>query len=722
MTLRNLLARLSGKTQALSPEEVELRRLSAAGDNARRERQPEIALGYYQQGLELARRQLSLPGEEVFLGLIGTLQTERGRYEEAETALQEAIEITERIGEMARRARAIGNLGAHYLVRGLIIKAQNVLEQALELARLSADANVIGLVLANMGSVYLKQDNTAYALRLLKEAVALLQAQPASESANAAYAIGLLGQAHLNAGESDRGYRLLTQAIRLAQQNGNLEQELTWSNALAESLFKNNSLPEALKLYERCDELAAQVTRLPTEYAQRHLLNRAAVHERSGQHEMALGYVNRALEQARTEADRSAEAQALSLLGEIYRSLGDLVQAAQSLETAAGLYTGGTLKNTDAHINTLLTLGGLYQLNGDAPHALQTFDEALKLTEGEGGGPAARARALRRIGNVFQEQNDLPHALERWTESLDLLERTGQYAAAARLLCDVGMARRLIGGINQALPEYEHATMLLSSVTDPATRGLVLSNVANLYTDLGEVETAASFYQEAIQLARQAADRRSESLRSGNYGWFYVATGQPTQAVKLLEEALALSRPLGDPLLIAVQTSNLGQAYHALKDYKTAQGLFEQSLAAAERLAQPRWQATFRSNLGKTFAAQGRLDEAMALYEQALPVSRQANDQENVSRTLARMADIYLRREQFEQADSAAREAEMMARRWGYRKGQADSLVVRAGVARAQGDSAEADRFLTEAIKLYTILHDPLATELAPQKAAEPGS
>jgi len=718
MTLRNLMARINGSPD--SPQDAELRRLSEAGDVARRERQPELALGYYQHGLELARQHNTLPGEEYFLGLIGELQTERTRYEEAESALTDAITIAERLNDMTRRARALGNLGVHYFRRGMIVKAQNVLEQALELARLSTDGPVIALTLANLGNVYLKQNNTTYAIRLLEEGAARWQAIPSSPiqyAAQVAYTVGLLGQARVLTNDTDRGYKLINQAIGFARQSGNADQELLWSNALAEALFTHATYPEALDLYKRCETLAIKVAQPPAEYMQHHLLNRATIHARLNQNEIALGYATQALTQAREALDRPAEARTLTLLADIYKALHNMPEAIASIQAASALYNG-TVDNTEERVNALLTLGTLQQSNGDAAQAMQTFDEALTLTDDQTEvGGLGRARALRRIGNTLNEQGQSAQALERWTEALGLFERNGQPGAAARLLCDIGTAHRAIGGVNAALPDYERATMLLSTVRDPATRGLVLSNVANLYTDLGEIETAASFYQESIQLARQLAERRTESLRLGNYGWFFVATGQPSQAIKLLEEALTLSRTLNDPLLTAVQTSNLGQAYLSQRDYQKAQDLFQQSIVTAEKLNETRWLAIFRSNLGRTLAAQNQPDAALALYEQALPVSRQLNDLDNVARTLARMADLHLKRAQFVEADSEAREAEAIARKWGYRKGQADALLVRSGVARAQNDMGNADKWLAEAVRLYGILHDPLAIELAPPQA-----
>ena len=667
--------------------------------------------------------------------MIGQWLTERGQYEEAEAALNAAIVTAEKTGDRVRRARAIGNLGAHYVQRGLAAKAQPVLESALEQARLAADTSVTALILANLGAVYLIQDNGAYALRLLKESAALYQTLPANavDLAQFSFAVGQLGKAHQANGESQRAYKLLTQAEKLAQQAKLPAQELVWASALAETLFDNQDFAQALQMYAHCDDLAARVAgqgsllNTQVDSNKKQQLIRATIYEKLGQHDQALVYANRALSGARTDSDHKAEARALALLGDIYKSTERLPEAITALEAAVQLYVAAPPSSlvrpdtttAEAHIETLLTLGSLYQTNGSPERGFALFDEALALTERTPGADRlARARTLRRIGTALSDQGDATHALERWTEALDIFERAGQSAAAARLLCDMAMLRRQTGGISAALPDYERATMLLGGMKDPVTRGLVLSNVANVYTDLGEIETAASFYQESIQLARQSSDRRAETLRVGNYGWFHVATGQTAQAIQLLEEALAISRPMGDNLLVAVQLNNLAQAYVILKDYPTAQGLFDQALALIAVGDYERWRALIRANIGRILAAQGNQDEAMALYEQALASSRTLGDQENVARTMTRIADIQLSRGQWAEAEAGARESEIVARKWGYRKGQADALVVRGNALRAKGDATAADQALHEAIRLYSILHDPLATELRPKEAA----
>jgi tetratricopeptide (TPR) repeat protein len=421
---------------------------------------------------------------------------------------------------------------------------------------------------------------------------------------------------------------------------------------------------------------------------------------------------------AQAAQDVAGQADVLLTLGNAHQRQGRPADAEQALGQAVALYA--TLEGEAGqdgeqarrnHVKALTALGTVYQDQDQAERAIQQFEAALALADEDD--LIGRAGTLRNIGGLAHKQANLASAIEKWVEALALYERANAPAQVARLLCDIGAARRQLSGINAALSDFERATVLLNTVKDANTRGYVLSNVANLYTDLGEVETAKAFYQESIHLARGAANRRAESLRLGNFGWFYILTGQPAEGLRLLEESLTISRALNDRLLMAVQTSNMGLAHHDMREYSLAEFAFRDAIITAEKLGEARWAATFQSNLGRTLLAQGKVDEALSTLESVLAALRTLNDQEVLSRTLVRLADVYLQLGRLDQAEATNAEGEGLARKWGYRKGHADALLVRAGIAKAQGKDADYLDALREAHKLYTILHDPIANDLA---------
>ncbi|MFN8419319.1 MAG: tetratricopeptide repeat protein [Anaerolineae bacterium] len=714
MSFRQFFSRLTGAQAAVNPNEAEYRRLSQLGDEARNQQQYIRAEQYYVDGLTLAQSSNDAPAIEVFLGLMGALYAAQRNYDRAVHYLTDALSKASQSGEPYRRARATLNMGAYHLMREQYGEAQRYLEEAMSLSRQAADTTTLTLAVCNLADIHLKQNNAAYALRLLRDVVP----QALTNQSLASGLIGRLGRAHLAIGETDRGKAALLQAIGFAEQNGQRDLEAQWSAALAEQAYKEGLLDEALRYYNRVEQIGGEgfATNLPVGFMRYALIRQSAAHAAMGRSEEAITAAQRALDLAKEADDPETEASALLALGNAYNRAHRTTEAITALQSAISLFTdfSNQPKMREELVNALLALGTLHQEQGNAAEALQQFDKALELagdTDRMG-----RAQTLRSIGAILHKQGNLSAAIEKWTEALNLYELSNAPAHAARLLCDIGGARRSLSGINAALADFERATILINSTKDAATRGYVLSNVANVYTDLGEVETAQAFYQESIHLARQLANRRAESLRIGNFGWFYIMTGRPEEGQRLIEEALSITQSLNDPLVVAVQTSNLGLAKHELKQYALAEGHFREAMAAvlnAKSDDEPRWLATFRSNLGRSLAAQGKLDEALTELNAALTVHRQVNDQEGAARTLVRLGDVYLKLGRLEEAEANAKEGENIARKWGYRKGHADGLMVRAGVAQKRGDSATYDELIREAKRLYSILHDPMAKDLA---------
>lgn len=709
-SLKETLARLFGGSAQPqpSPQEAELRRILQEGDDLRRARQADAALDKYQEGLSQARTEGLAHIQEVFLGQLGALYTDLGKYAEAEEAFVEAIALSQRGDQLYRQARAQLNYGTYHLKRNQLPKALDTLEEALELGRKGHDQATVSLALGNLAEVHMRQGNPAYALRLLKEVLP----QAMTSTQHATYIIGRMGQSHLALGEVERGRKLLAQAIRLAEQYHQPEQELLWATLLAKHMYLEGHVREALAFYNRAADLTHEVMSLPIEYnSLENLLHRASLYQQTGNLAEAHQLAQEAAGLARSEGNPEAEAESLITLGKIQRGEKQRDKAVESLQTALGLLN----ESSPARAQALVTLGTIYQDQGDYDKALEIFEQTLQIAGSDPREREGRAQALVRIGGLLQKQGNLSAALEKLTEAVSLFETANDHDHAARTLCDVGNLRRQLSGINAAMSDYERATMLLSNAKDDNTRGVVMSNVAAIYTDLGEADTARSFYTQAIELSRKAGNRRAESLRLGNFGWFHIMIGKPRDGATLIEAALSISRDLGDPLLIAVQENNLGLAHHDLRDYAAAERCFKQALdgLSGDHHEKARWEAIFKANLARTYLATGRVSEATELLEAALPVSRTHHDGESVARALTRLAEAYILQERVAEADKLSEEAERIARKLGYRKGHADALWIRAKVAANRGDQAAQTEALKEARRWYKILGDPLEAEAA---------
>jgi tetratricopeptide (TPR) repeat protein len=350
--------------------------------------------------------------------------------------------------------------------------------------------------------------------------------------------------------------------------------------------------------------------------------------------------------------------------------------------------------------------------SGDLDSAVATYQRAIKQAEATGA-PLELAGARRDLGLVYLKRDQLPSAIQEWTAALAIYDEHKAHAQAARLYCDIGNARKMLGQVARAMKDYEQALMALNSVEeyDTETRGLVLSSAANAYAEQGDVESADAFYSESISIAVRSGDRAAESIRNGNYGYFLLLVGRPRRAIASLERAIRLSQTLGLTLQTAVQTDNLGLAYDALADYEVALGYHQKAVEMAETLIQPYWLALFRINLANTYTALGQLMQAEPLVRLALEAGKTLDNSEVTIRAQTALALLAVQKGEPAAAEAPLMAAIALARRLEMRRWLAEALAVRSRQQSSLRNDADASAAWEEARHLYEILHMPQAKQ-----------
>lgn len=660
----------------------------------------------YQAGLNHAVQRDDARAQQFFTSGLGMVQYKLRRYAEAYPLFSEALRLAQLVDDPVLIARSHINIGELYAAQRQWAEAQKQHELALEMARSAQDNPTTILALENLARCYVEQNNAAYAVHLLKEAIAL--AQKIQDPRLGASVLGWLGRATIATGDRGSGRRYLEQAQRLAMQVGREQLALQWVTALANLDIQEEDYRNGIERYQAAETLSRRVSQLAPDFYMDLSLNLSKAYQQLGDYELARMQAERALMHAQQLEDQRAQGLAKAALGIALQGKGAHQSAQEHLQDALTYFDSGVLTDVTEQSRYLLALGKSRQRQKDITGAKDAFEKALQIARSTHH-TLREAEALHLLGTVENALHNRAEAVKLWMQSIRLFENEGEPAAAARALCDLGNARRMNGDLNAATNDFENALMMLSNINDRVTRGLVLSNAANLYTQAGDVDTAEDFYKESIQIAQDLRDVHSESIRQGNLAWFYVQTGRAQQAIELFERSLTASRRLNDGLLVAIQTNNLGYAYARLGQHEKALSLYQEALNLINGLDAQRWQAVFQSNQGESLAAQGELEAALPLYESALQTSQEQDDRENLIRTRARLAGLYVKLGRREEAQTTADAAYQDARRMGYRKGQADA-------ARVLGDLADnpdtARSFYAEAHKLYTIIHDPAVNEV----------
>jgi tetratricopeptide (TPR) repeat protein len=644
--------------------------------------------------LELIKRTVDHPAAVEILLQRTDVFCRQGNYAEALRALDGA---RSKAGEQKLlQAHVLLGRGRLAFAEGKLDEASVYYDQALALGRSVSAAGLEGRAQALRGELALRENNASYSLHLLREALPRLN--NAGDGELSPLFVGLLGVATLQTGGTSDGVRLVERALKIAEQLGDVANQRRWALFLGERALHEARYAEA-RIYLR---LASD--RFGDQKSHEHLLTLyrlGFVLGVIGQREEALAVAEQAMRIAEGEAPAS-RALAQAALGAALRGSGRGDEAIPHLRAAA--------EDIDVRekVEVVRLLANALAESGDLDAARTAFANAVTQADAHGT-PLERAQARRDLGLLHFRAKAWHEALTAWSAALTLFEEENAHAQVARLLCDLGSARKTLGMQARALRDYEQALTVLNAVDsyDLDTRGLVYSNAAHAFAEQGgDSDSVDSFFTEAIALAEKVGDRAAESLRRNNYGYFLVQTGRPRRAIALLEQALRQSESLDMTLLMAIQRDNLGLAHAAAGEYPTALVYHRQALEMVQGLNEPHWQTSIAINLGRALLLMGDTDSASELLRNALADARADGAPELLARALLTCAQRDLA-DTPASAQSQIDEALQIARRADLRRWVAEALALRADAQAASGDGVAARATWAEAAELYTRLRMP---------------
>ncbi|QFZ20769.1 AfsR/SARP family transcriptional regulator [Saccharothrix syringae] len=192
------------------------------------------AAGHLREAIRLHRRTGERRGLPRALSNLGIVQERLGEYEEAVSLQQEALDAHRRAGNRHGEAAALLNLGNAYSRPGHHHRAAEHLERALDLFRRLGDAGGQASALANLGDVCATLRRYPDAVRHLSRARELFQ--HIDHRYGVAVTLSNLGNVHIRLGDWAQAHRCLTAAIRAFRDIGHRYGEASALNGLGEAL------------------------------------------------------------------------------------------------------------------------------------------------------------------------------------------------------------------------------------------------------------------------------------------------------------------------------------------------------------------------------------------------------------------------------------------------------------------------------------------------------
>lgn len=573
------------------------------------------------------------------------------RWEQAEEALHQALDIAVESGDQQLVALRYENLGFLEYYRDQWDAALAYYEQSLTIfrnLRLPLEEEVLFRVI---GLVYGKTSQWEAAESALRQALIITQAEGTPSMIGIRLKdLARLARRRQNPVEARARY---AEALALAESHGlrALEMDVLKSIGSLEASAHQWDAAEiacrrALDLAQAAGELKGAADSLVR------LGNLAHQRERR---DVALNYYQQALGIFVQLDLPSNQVLALGNIGLQLRLLGRWEEAEaayrQSLDLAENHAAPGQM------VDALYNLSLLAEQRERWDESIIYARRALGLAQATGQ-DSSQVYILSQIGDLEKRLQHWESAEATYREALACAQRGGDPQRIADQMVNLGHLARTREQWDSALAHYQAALTIYDDLGLQGSSCFVLGRIGQTQRERGRWNEAEVAFNAALELARARSDRRTEAWVLNDLGGITAGRDRWDEARRYYHAARAIFVEL-DMLGPRISTlRNLGNAERNLRHWDAAAAAYQEALDLLQRSGDREQEAWMWGFFGQMLGAQGRHVEALSAMERGAAI----------------MADLDLRSAWAEIARSIGDE-HRKTRRWDEANAMYDAVV-----------------------------------------------
>jgi tetratricopeptide (TPR) repeat protein len=259
------------------------------------------------------------------------------------------------------------------------------------------------------------------------------------------------------------------------------------------------------------------------------------------------------------------------------------------------------------------------------PDALSIHTDARNAAS-QTGDRAAEAYALANLGVVHMRQGRYEQAAEHYQRALPLFRETGDRVGEARTLTHLGLVNWRQGRYQQAAERHGQALTRYRETGTRVGEANALSNLGLVSWRQGRYREAAEGHRQALILYRETGHRFGEANALANLGVVYLRQGRYEQAADDLRHALTLFRETGNRVGAGYALANLGVVNLRQGHYEQAADDLRHALAVFRETGNRDGEAEALNRMGETLHATGQSEQARAQHAAALALAVETGD------------------------------------------------------------------------------------------------
>jgi DNA-binding SARP family transcriptional activator/predicted ATPase len=304
------------------------------------------------------------------------------------------------------------------------------------------------------------------------------------------------------------------------------------------------------------------------------------------------------------------------------RMLGNNQVAHQAIESGMVLLEGEHFQEQDTRLARafLLQQRGLLFFNTDRDQSQSDLEESLMLYRLVGN-TWREAQVLTSLAWVAHAYGHYQEAVTYLEESLKLQRSMVDYIGMADTLNAMSATLAEFGDFEKMAQFIQEQAIIIQKLGSPAqlADNLIIESVNLCY--LGRFAESARLMEEAMAIQENLGNRMEVMGIGHSLGWMEVNQGLYDQGVENYQTYLAMARQLGNLHLVALGLLGLGEVFLARKDYLQARQTLLESAALYRQVPQEDELSLTLASLADSESRLGLSDQAKIHLDEALQIA-----------------------------------------------------------------------------------------------------
>lgn len=215
-------------------------------------------------------------------------------------------------------------------------------------------------------------------------------------------------------------------------------------------------------------------------------------------------------------------------------------------------------------------IGHIYSQTGKVANAFQAYQQAASLSE-ETGNQAASARTMINIGALYEEQKDYKKALDNYSKA----EAIGMLVHDSSLIADCAnnkgvVYEQYLKKYPEAIREYNKALLIYSGLNDRRHLAISYNNLGIVYKYQGNYSTAIEQYKKSMQISEAIGNQFLIAANMTNIGNVYAMQKDFVKAIEYNNKGLGIALKIKAMNVVVEAAGSIAEDYAGMKDYKKA--------------------------------------------------------------------------------------------------------------------------------------------------------